>query len=88
MDKSYKKQKLYNVDDVKQLMSLMIGDDYLTIYTAKDVQQIFSLESLSSARRLMNRPGFPAMKVGRSLRVTKGNLIEYIKQHEKSAIFF
>lgn len=88
MEKSYVKQKLYNVDEVKQVLSLVTGEDYLTIYTAKDVQRIFSLESLSSARRLMNRPGFPAMRVGRALRVTRGNLIEYIKQNERSKIFF
>lgn len=83
-----KKQKLYNVDEIKELMNLIIGDDYLTIYTAKDVQRIFSLESISGARKLMNRPGFPAMRIGRSLRVTKGNLIEYIKQHETANVYF
>lgn len=82
------KQKLYNVNEIKQLMGLIVGDDYLTIYTAQDIQKIFSLESLSAARKLMNRPGFPAMRIGRSLRVTKGNLIEYIKQNDRSKIYF
>ena len=64
------------------------ADDYLTLYTAEDVKEIFSLESISSARRLMNSPGFPAMKVGRSLRVTKGNLVNYIKQYSQAHIYY
>lgn len=62
--------------------------DYLILYDAKDIQEIFALESISGARKLMNSPGFPVMKVGRKLLVTKGNLVEFIKQHETSKIFF
>lgn len=69
--------------------STIEGDpnDYLMIYTAKDIQKIFSLESLASARRLMNSPGFPSMKVGRGLRVTRHNLLKYISQNERSKIY-
>lgn len=64
------------------------SDDYLTLYTAEDVQKIFALESISSARRLMNSPGFPVMRIGRSLRVTKGNLVNYIKQYSQAHIYY
>lgn len=63
-------------------------DDYLVLYTAKDIQKIFSLESISGARKLMKAPGFPSMKIGRTLLVTKGNLVEFIRQHETSKVFF
>lgn len=62
-------------------------EDYLTFYTSKDIQRIFALESLTSARRLMNSPGFPSMRVGRGLRVTRHNLLKYISQNEKSKIY-
>lgn len=64
------------------------SEDYLVLYTAQDIQKIFSLESISGARKLMNSSGFPSMKVGRKLLVTKGNLVEFIRQHETSKVFF
>lgn len=61
-------------------------NDLLVLYTAKDIQQIFKLDSISSARRLMNHPSFPAMKIGRSLRVTKYDLVRFIESNHNSYI--
>lgn len=55
--------------------------DELVIYTAKDVQEIFHLNSIQTARRLMNNPSFPLMRVGRKMLVTKENLEKFIKQN-------
>lgn len=61
-------------------------DDSLILYTAKDVQKIFKLDSISSARKLMNHPAFPSMRIGRSLRVTKKDLVRFVEANHNSYI--
>ena len=56
----------------------------LVIYDSEDVQRIFKLQSISSARRLMNHPAFPLMRIGRALLVTEDNLKKFIKDNGTS----
>ena len=58
----------------------------LVIYDSEDVQRIFKLQSISSARRLMNHPAFPLMRIGRALLVTEDNLKQFIKDNGTSFI--
>ena len=58
----------------------------LVIYDSEDVQRIFKLQSISSARRLMNHPAFPLMRIGRALLVTEDNLKKFIKDNGTSFI--
>lgn len=58
----------------------------LVIYNAEDIQRIFKMKSISSARRLMNHPAFPLMRVGRALLVTEDNLKRFIRDNGTSFI--
>lgn len=58
----------------------------LVIYDSEDIQRIFKLQSISSARRLMNHPAFPLMRIGRALLVTEDNLKKFIKDNGTSFI--
>lgn len=81
-----KKEKLYTADEIKELVSLLVDDKNLTIYGAEDVKDIFKLGSIDSAYRLMKNPAFPSMKIGKHLRVTKGNLIRFIEANSTGTI--
>ena len=61
-------------------------DVSLVMYGPEDVQRIFKLQSISSARRLMNHPAFPLMRVGRALLVTEDNLKRFIRDNATSFI--
>ena len=80
------RQKLYSVEEIKELINVIADNDDLVLYTPEDIQRIFSLESIEGARRLMNTPGFPLMRIGRNLRVTKGELKRFIKQNKNTKI--
>lgn len=75
---NYAEKKLYSTDEIKELVKVLVNDETLTVYTAEDVQKIFGLGSIDTAYRLMRSPAFPSMRIGKALRVTKGNLIKFI----------
>ena len=56
------------------------------LYDAKQIQEMFHLESISSARRMMNHPAFPSMRVGRRLLVTDYQLAKFLKENDRSYI--
>ena len=80
------RQNLYTVEEVKSVLSKFADDDNLVLYDANDIQKIFSLGSISTARKLMNTPAFPSMRVGRKLLITKGNLKKYIATYSQDKI--
>ena len=49
-------------------------------YGVKEIQQIFSI-SRNTALSLLKSEGFPAMKMGRTYKVEKEALDEWIKEH-------
>lgn len=61
-------------------------NDSLVLYTAEDIQKIFKLKSIAAARKLMNHPAFPTMRIGKALRVTEKNLIRFIEANQNSYI--
>ncbi len=84
--KEVKKQKMYNVEELREVVSLFLDEDALTIYGAEDVQRIFKLGSIDSAYKLMKHPAFPLMRIGKQMKVTKGNLVKFIEANSTSDI--
>ncbi|MGF6374992.1 hypothetical protein M2140_000026 [Clostridiales Family XIII bacterium PM5-7] len=80
------KQKLYSVEEVKELINMITDHDALTIYTASDIRRIFSFASNDSAYRLMKHPAFPLMRIGKKMYVTKKNLIKFISDNSKGTV--
>lgn len=71
-------KQLYSAEEIKDLVKVLVNDETLTVYGAADVQKILGLGSIDTAYRLMRSPAFPSMRIGKALRVTKGNLIKFI----------
>lgn len=68
-------------EDIKTIVKKILDEDTLTLFTPEDIRDIFKLSSTSTARKLMNQPSFPLMRIGRRMRVTKENLIKFIKDN-------
>lgn len=56
------------------------------LYDAAQIQEIFHLDSISSARRLMNHPAFPSMRVGRKLLVLDWELNKFLAANGRGYI--
>lgn len=56
------------------------------LYDVKQIKDIFHLESLSSARRLMNHPAFPSLRIGRKLLVTEWELMTFLEANSEGYI--
>ena len=55
----------------------MADNDYLT---PKDIEKLLNL-SHTTVSRLLNRPDFPAVRIGRSVRVRRDRLDEYMETY-------
>ena len=55
-------------------------------YTIEDIKNILQLNSKSTAYKLVNTPGFPKMKIGRSIRINPKKFEEYMEEHSEEEI--
>lgn len=74
-------------EDIKNIVKKILDEDALTLFTPEDIRDIFKLSSTSTARKLMNQPSFPLMRIGRRMRVTKENLIRFIKDNGTTVFY-
>jgi hypothetical protein len=55
------------------------------VLTAKDLQNILHI-SRAGAYNLLNTPGFPTTTLGRSKRVMKNHLLDWLEHHTENSL--